>query len=637
MNLKQKEEARKKEEHLRLSQVLLDYESAFANEDKLGNAEKKETKKRNYETFNDIKRSDKVGETLRKMTSLNEDVSVDHDKPSTNLFLSQLNLKCKEEDLIGAFGGFGAIASVKIMHPRHPVDPSRPPRKLTGFVCFMEREDAKNALDSLNGKDLLGTSLRISWGKATKNLPSVPIYDLGNGVYQSSKKMDFSSSHKDLFNMDQRSKNVLSVEEQVGIKVTKPTSEDLYFLIHRTVERVLKHGPSFEAALMKREGKTNPNFEFLYNFDSPEHLYYRWKLYSMLQGDKHDEWSMKKCQIFVDGPIYIPPNSESDMEEETDDSISGDDSDESETKTDQKKKVKPKGVLSTQQRKYFEKRLRCITTERDKIARLMVFCIDHSEASEVIVDLIVESLLIENTPVFPVKMARLYLVSDVLSNSSVSVNSAWKYRTNFEKKLPAVFEHLGLIYTRIESRIAAEKMRSAVLGILNIWAKWILFTGDSIGNLIEKFSKTEEELNQKKEEELKLNKEEQSTTELNVKAEVTTLDSSKWKSVEEIKQPPVTSNSSKWKVVESVPKNKLEIEKKVLDSNWKKVEEIKKDPKNIENSQEDKEEDLDGEPLVEDVDGIKMDEEEENIDGEPLDDIDGAPMSSDDEIDGVPM
>lgn len=36
--------------------------------------------------------------------------------------------------------------------------------------------------------------------------------------------------------------------------------------------------------------------------------------------------------------------------------------------------------------------------------------------------------MIKETPI-PTKVARLYLVSDVLHNSSVSVPNAWKFRT----------------------------------------------------------------------------------------------------------------------------------------------------------------------------------------------------------------
>jgi U2-associated protein SR140 len=45
-----------------------------------------------------------------------------------------------------------------------------------------------------------------------------------------------------------------------------------------------------------------------------------------------------------------------------------------------------------------------------------------------IVEIICKTLMIKETPI-PTKVARLYLVSDILHNSSVSVPNAWKFRT----------------------------------------------------------------------------------------------------------------------------------------------------------------------------------------------------------------
>lgn len=57
----------------------------------------------------------------------------------------------------------------------------------------------------------------------------------------------------------------------------------------------------------------------------------------------------------------------------------------------------------------------------------MVFCIEHSEAAEEIAECITESLSNENT-VLTKKIARLYLVSDVLHNCGVKVNKASFFR-----------------------------------------------------------------------------------------------------------------------------------------------------------------------------------------------------------------
>jgi hypothetical protein len=40
---------------------------------------------------------------------------------------------------------------------------------------------------------------------------------------------------------------------------------------------------------------------------SNEHIYYRWKLYSLLQGDSLYQWRSEPFQMFAEGPWWIPP------------------------------------------------------------------------------------------------------------------------------------------------------------------------------------------------------------------------------------------------------------------------------------------------------------------------------------------
>ena len=45
-------------------------------------------------------------------------------------------------------------------------------------------------------------------------------------------------------------------------------------IINRMVEFVVREGPIFEATIMNRE-LNNPMFKFLFENQSPEHIYYR--------------------------------------------------------------------------------------------------------------------------------------------------------------------------------------------------------------------------------------------------------------------------------------------------------------------------------------------------------------------------
>lgn len=66
------------------------------------------------------------------------------------------------------------------------------------------------------------------------------------------------------------------------VKVVIPTDRTVLCLINRMVEFVIREGPMFEAMIMNRE-LSNPNFAFLFENKSPEHVYYRWRLYSLMQ------------------------------------------------------------------------------------------------------------------------------------------------------------------------------------------------------------------------------------------------------------------------------------------------------------------------------------------------------------------
>merc|ERR1719234_2735154 len=90
------------------------------------------------------------------------------------------------------------------------------------------------------------------------------------------------------------------------IKVVIPTDRTQLCLINRMVEFVIREGPIFEATIMNRE-LANPQFKFLFENQSPEHVYYRWRLFSMLQGDSKDKWNTEPFTMFKDGSMWQPP------------------------------------------------------------------------------------------------------------------------------------------------------------------------------------------------------------------------------------------------------------------------------------------------------------------------------------------
>lgn len=199
------------------------------------------------------------------------------------------------------------------------------------------------------------------------------------------------------------------------VKVVVPTERPLLMLIHRMIEFVIREGPMFEAIIMNRE-LSNPAYRFLYENESPAHIYYRWKLFSLLQGDTVSEWKEKEFRMFEDGSIWKPPPLNFFSQGMPEELIDEDDLPEPN-----------KGQLSVAQRNRLEDLLRRLTPERTKIADAMIFCIEHADAADEICECIAEALTNPGTLIHK-KIARIYLVSDILHNCSVKVQNASFFR-----------------------------------------------------------------------------------------------------------------------------------------------------------------------------------------------------------------
>lgn len=171
----------------------------------------------------------------------------------------------------------------------------------------------------------------------------------------------------------------------------------------------------FEAIIMNRE-MNNPMYRFLYDNDSPAHIYYRWKLFSLLQGDTTTEWREKEFRMFTNGSIWKPPQLNFFNQGMPEELISDDETAEPN-----------KGQLSVAQRNRLEDLIRHLTPERAKIADAMIFCIEHADAADEICECIAECLMNSETAIHK-KIARIYLVSDILHNCTVKVQNASFFR-----------------------------------------------------------------------------------------------------------------------------------------------------------------------------------------------------------------
>lgn len=154
--------------------------------------------------------------------------------------------------------------------------------------------------------------------------------------------------------------------------------------------------------------------------------------------------------------------------------------------------------------------LRAITPQREQVARCMSYALQHADATEEVccpgtksqlrcrseralqvAEVLIQSLMIDMTPI-PRKLARLYVISDILHNSSSSMPNAWKFRQAFEKALPPAFDHLNVIYRSFPGRMKAEGFRKQVGAVLTIWQTMLVFPQATIDDLAERLAANDE-------------------------------------------------------------------------------------------------------------------------------------------------
>uniref|UniRef100_UPI00398F5762 U2 snRNP-associated SURP motif-containing protein isoform X1 n=2 Tax=Pristiophorus japonicus TaxID=55135 RepID=UPI00398F5762 len=418
------------------------------------------------------RRSSESSRRNRQTNALEEFTPGSHDAgdpTTTNLYIGNINPKMNEEMLCQEFGRFGPLASVKIMWPRTEEERAR--ERNCGFVAYMNRRDAERALKNLNGKIIMEFEMKLGWGKAVP-IPPHPIY-----IPPAMMELTLPPPPSGLpFNAQPRErlknpttpvmqpKNQDDFEKTLShaiVKVVIPTERNLLCVIHRMIEFVVREGPMFEAMIMNRE-ISNPMFRFLFENQSPAHVYYRWKLYSILQGDSPTKWRTVDFRMFKNGSFWRPPPLNPYLQEILE-----------ETETRVEENVK-KGQLKEDQRDKLEELLRGLTPRKTDVGDAMVFCLNHAEAAEEIVECIAESLSILKTPL-PKKIARLYLVSDVLYNSSAKVANASYYRKFFESKLCQIFANLNATYKSIQGHLQSENFKQRVMGCFRAWEDWTVY------------------------------------------------------------------------------------------------------------------------------------------------------------------
>jgi RNA recognition motif-containing protein len=74
-----------------------------------------------------------------------------------NIYVGNLSSNVKEEDLREAFEAFGQVSSIKIISDRLTGQP-----KGFGFIEMPDKTEAESAISELNGKEMLGQSIKVN-------------------------------------------------------------------------------------------------------------------------------------------------------------------------------------------------------------------------------------------------------------------------------------------------------------------------------------------------------------------------------------------------------------------------------------------------------------------------------------------
>ena len=329
------------------------------------------------------------------------------------------------------------------------------------------------------------------------------------------------------------------------VEVAFPDDNERKLLIDHLARFVSKDGQPLEDMVREREA-ANPEYKCLQEPGSAEGLYYRWKVWSLSMGDKERKWREKPFQMTSDGPFFIPPKMPL-KKKKADGASDSEDSDDEGWREKEKARRAQREALRKERYKYMtgaqmekarerqereareaklsssssssaaasstsssapalprgrplsddryddlEAMLRHLSASKAKIVEAMALALDCADCSGDVVELLEGSLCVAETPI-NVKVARLYLVSDVLHNSAAPVAGASTYRTLLQEALPKVFDHLNATY-RVLGRMSAAGLEEKVMAVLRVWAAWSIYPPSWLDGLEATFYRKPSEL-----------------------------------------------------------------------------------------------------------------------------------------------
>ncbi|KAI9151715.1 U2 snRNP-associated SURP motif-containing protein [Paramyrothecium foliicola] len=299
--------------------------------------------------------------------------------------------------------------------------------------------------------------------------------------------------------------------------------------INKVIERVLEHGPEFEALLMSRpQVQREENWAWIWDARSEGGIWYRWRLWEVVTGSQTDQNKEKYFPLFEGSHAWKRPEKRLPFEYTTklDEFVSNSDYDSSEDEDveaegnrDQPNAEAEKSFLNPLEKAKLAHFLARLPTNisrlrKGDVARLTTFAMTHaSRGVDEVVNMIIsnvekpfsltaanpdrrqdnkdnqqgtsaeEASANEGIDASAASLVGLYVVSDILSSSATSgVRHAWRFRQLFEAALRdrKVFERLGMMAEKQGwGRLRADKWKRSVMLVLSLWDGWCVFPAES--------------------------------------------------------------------------------------------------------------------------------------------------------------
>lgn len=275
-------------------------------------------------------------------------------------------------------------------------------------------------------------------------------------------------------------------------------------LIDQLALQVSQHDTDYEQSILEQHSHTHTRthshhpYSFLYAIDSPDNIYYRWRLYSLRSGGGLERWDVRPFQMVPYGPMWLPP-------------VDGVNVRVVEEKEERRVGVDEADVgMTSAEVDELQRLLSFLTLQRPSILAAMGWCMERAVAAAFIVRSICSTLLSSSTDSCR-RVSLVYLLSDLLYNSSAPVRNASLFRreasqhdtlhsvwTAFspqpynaskrqkdgsEDQQPgatSAIVKMDDVQQQQQSRRVGRKEREVVLSVLRTWQTWSLFESDKI-------------------------------------------------------------------------------------------------------------------------------------------------------------